>query len=110
MTGSADLERRYSGLLAWYPAGFRREHEAEMLGVLMESATDDQRRVPLAEEADLIRGALTLRFRVPPRAPRTVAAAVRLMWAGAAVTLAGWVSTLVTQAAVRSAMVRAVTD
>jgi hypothetical protein len=108
MTGSADLERRYSRLLAWYPAGFRREHEAEMLGVLMESATDDQRRLPLAAEADLIRGALILWFRVPPRAPRTVAAAVRLMWAGAAVTLAGWVSTLVTQRAVRSAMVRAV--
>jgi hypothetical protein len=107
MTGSADLERRYSRLLAWYPAAFRREHEAEMLAVLVESAPDDQRRVSLADAADLIRGALILRLRVPARAPWTVAAAVRLMWAGATVTLAGWVSTLVTQATVRSAMLKA---
>jgi hypothetical protein len=107
MTELADLERRYRKLLAWYPAAFRREHQAEMLGVLMESARDGQRRVKLADTADIIRGALTLRLRVPPQAPRTVAAAVRLMYAGTAALLATWISTVVTEASVRSAMLRA---
>jgi hypothetical protein len=106
MTDSTDLERRYSRLLAWYPMAFRREHEAEMLGVLLASARDGQQRVGLADAADLIRGALTIRLRVPAGAPRTVAAAVRLMYAGAAVSLAGWISTLVTESSVKSAMLR----
>jgi hypothetical protein len=108
MTGSSDLERTYSRLLAWYPATFRREHEAEMLGVLMDSAREGQQRIGLADAADLIRGALTLRLRIPPQAPRTVAAAVRLMCADAGVSLAAWIATVVTDATVRSAMVRAV--
>jgi hypothetical protein len=107
MTGSADLERRYRRLLAWYPAAFRREHESEMLGVLMASACDGHQRVGLADAADLIRGALTMRLRVPAGAPRTVAAAVLLMYAGAVVTLVAWVSTLVTASSVGSAMLRA---
>jgi hypothetical protein len=106
MTDSADLERRYSRLLAWYPAAFRREHEAEMLGVLMDSARDGQQEVGLADAADLIRGALTLRLRIPAQAPRTVAAAIRLMYLGAAVALAGWISTVATEGSVRSAMLR----
>lgn len=108
MTGSADLERRYSALLAWYPAAFRREHEAEMLGFLMDSAREGQQRVGLADAADLIRGALTLRFRVPSAAPRSVAGAVRLMYAGAAALVAAWISNVVTAGSVRSAMVRRV--
>jgi hypothetical protein len=106
MTESADLQRRYSRLLAWYPATFRREHEAEILGVLMDSARDGQQRVGLADAADLIRGALTMRLRVPSQAPRTVAIAVRLMYAGAAVSLAGWISTVATESSARSAMLR----
>jgi hypothetical protein len=108
MTGSADLERRYSRLLAWYPPAFRREHEAEMLSVLMDSARDGQHRVGLADTTDLIRAALAVRLRAPAAAPRTVIAAIRLMYAGAAVSLAAWISTLVTEGSVRSAMVRAV--
>ncbi|HTX86081.1 MAG TPA: hypothetical protein VME44_28170 [Streptosporangiaceae bacterium] len=108
MTDSADLERRYSRLLVWYPAAFRHEHEAEMLGVLMDSARDGQHRVGLADTTNLVRAALTMRLRAPAAAPRTVIAAVRLMYAGAAVSLACWISTVVTEPSVRSAMVRAV--
>jgi hypothetical protein len=108
MTDSADLKRRYIRLLAWYPPAFRREHQAEMLGVLLESARPGQQRVGLADTADIIRGGLTLRLRVPPQAPGTVAAAVRLMYAGAAALLATWISTVVTESSVRSAMLRAV--
>jgi hypothetical protein len=106
MNHSADLERRYRRLLAWYPAAFRREHEAEMLGVLMDGARDRQQLVGLADAADLIRGAFTVRLRVPPEAPRTVAAAVRLMYAGAAASLACWISTLLTERSVRLAMLK----
>jgi hypothetical protein len=107
MTRTADLERRYARLLAWYPAAFRREHEAEMLGVLLDSASDGQ-RVGLRDAADLIRGALTQRLRIPPQAPRTVAAAVRLMRVSAALALAAWISTVVTEGRVRSGMATAV--
>jgi hypothetical protein len=108
MTNSAELERRYNRLIAWYPLMFRREHGAEMLGVLMDSAPSGQQRVGLADAVDLVRGALTVRLRVPAVAPRTVVGAIRLMYVGAAVSLAGWISTVVTEGSVRSAMVRAV--
>lgn len=106
MTGSADLERRYGRLLAWYPAAFRRDHGAEMLAVLMDSARDGQQKIGPADAADLIRGALAMRLRIPARAPRTVAAAVRLMCLGAAAYLASWIITLATDSSVRSAMPR----
>jgi hypothetical protein len=52
------LERGYRRLLAFYPAGYRRVHEEEMLAVLMTAAPEGQRRPGLAEAADLIAGAL----------------------------------------------------
>jgi hypothetical protein len=107
MTDSANLERRYRRLLVWYPAAFRREREAEMLGVLMDSARDGQQRVGLADAANLVMAALIMRLRAPAAAPRTVIAAIRLMYAGAAVSAAYWISTMVTEPSVRLAMVRA---
>jgi hypothetical protein len=49
MTASDDLERGYRRLLAWYPRGFRRENEQELLTVLMAGAAAGQRRPRLAE-------------------------------------------------------------
>ena len=70
MTNSAGLERGYRRLLACYPRAFRRENTDEMVGVLMASAAEGQRRVGLAESADLIRGAVRMRFRPASRPPR----------------------------------------
>ena len=90
MTDQADLERGYRRLLAWYPPEFRRENGQEILAVLMAGARDGQRRPGLAESADLIRSGLWMRLRPSvPRSARTVQAAVRLMYAGAAVSAAG---------------------
>ncbi len=58
MTDAAALERRYRRLLALYPAPFRREHEQEMLSVLMASAAEGQRRPRPRESTDLVRNAL----------------------------------------------------
>jgi hypothetical protein len=44
MSDSADLERRYRQLLAGYPRAFRREHEQEIIAVLMAGAGEGQRR------------------------------------------------------------------
>ena len=44
MSDSADLERRYRQLLACYPRAFRREHEQEILAVLMAGADEGQQR------------------------------------------------------------------
>jgi hypothetical protein len=66
MTGRGELERRYRRLLAWYPAGHRRDHEEEMLGVLHAAARGGQRRPALADAVNLIWGALRIRVRTRP--------------------------------------------
>jgi hypothetical protein len=89
MSDQADLERGYRRLLAWYPPEFRRENGPEILAVLLAGARDGQRRPGLAESADLIRGGVWMRLCPSvPRSARTVRAAVRLMYAGAAVSAA----------------------
>ena len=62
MNDDADLERRYRRLLACYPAAFRRDHEQEILTVLMAGAEKGQRRPRLAEAADLLRSATQMRL------------------------------------------------
>jgi hypothetical protein len=97
----ARLERGYRRLLACYPASFRRESEEEILAVLLDTARDSQRRIGLAESADLIRGALRMRLRPPGRPPRSLRGAVKLMCLGAAVELASLITIAVTFASVR---------
>jgi hypothetical protein len=63
MNDDSDLERRYRRLLACYPAAFRREHEREMLSVLMAAAEQGRRWPLLAEVADLLRSATSMRLR-----------------------------------------------
>jgi hypothetical protein len=62
VSDSAELERRYRRLLAWYPRAFRQEHEQEILGVLMAGADEGQQRPRLGEAADLIRYAVWMRL------------------------------------------------
>ena len=88
MTDQEHLERAYRRLLAWYPREFRRENEQEILAVLIAGAPHGQRRPGLAEAADLIRSGLWLRlWPSVPRSARAVRAAVKLMYAGAAVSI-----------------------
>ena len=63
MTESSRLERRYRSLLALYPKAFRREHEQEILSVLMAGAPEGQTRPRPGESADLIRSAILMRLR-----------------------------------------------
>lgn len=56
------LERGYRRLLFFYPARYRRVHEEEMLAVLLTTAPEGKRRPGTAEAADLIWGALRVRF------------------------------------------------
>jgi Trp operon repressor len=63
MTDAADLERHYRRLLACYPGAFRHDHEQEILSVLMASAEEGQRWPRLAEVADLLRSAISMRLR-----------------------------------------------
>ena len=87
MTDHEHLERAYRRLLAWYPRKFRRENGQEILAVLIAGAPHGQRRPGLAEAVDLIRSGLWLRLRPSvPHSARTVRAAVKLMYAGAAVS------------------------
>lgn len=85
MTPAARLERGYRRWLRCYPRSFRREHEAEMLDLLVASAHDDQLRPDRAECLMLVRGAAIawLRPRIPA-AQRAAWSAVRLMYLAAA--------------------------
>ena len=62
MSDSAGLERRYRQLLAGYPRAFRREHEQEILAVLMAGAGEGQQQPRLGEAANLIKYALWMRL------------------------------------------------
>jgi hypothetical protein len=67
MSGDAGLERRYRRLLACYPATFRREHDEEILAVLMAGAAEGKRRPGLAETIDLLRSGVFMRVRETSR-------------------------------------------
>ncbi|HEY3959670.1 MAG TPA: hypothetical protein VGL68_04070 [Solirubrobacteraceae bacterium] len=51
MTDATDLDHRYRRLLQYFPARYRREHEQEILSVLMEEAAEGQRRPGLADSS-----------------------------------------------------------
>jgi hypothetical protein len=91
MSDSAALERRYRRLLACYSRAFRREHEQEILSVLMAGASDGQRWPRLGEAVDLIRSAICIRLRpgASPSQPTVVFWAVRLLYVCAALRLLG---------------------
>jgi hypothetical protein len=62
VSDATQLERRYRRLLAFYPQAFRREHEPEMLSVLLAGAAEGQRRPSLDEAADLVMNAILMRL------------------------------------------------
>lgn len=106
MTDTAGLERGYRRWLRWYPKSFRREHEAEVLAVLLAGARAGQRQPAPMECLDLLRSALWMRLRPQvPRSNRAVFAAVKLMCVGAVVELATVITILVTIGDVRSNVV-----
>ena len=99
---SASLERGYRRLLAWYPTWFRQENEEEVLAVLMACAQDDQTRPSREAAVDLLKGAARMRLRPRPGQPRTVFAAVRLMYLAALAELGAVLTIVATAATVRS--------
>jgi hypothetical protein len=64
---SADLERRYARLLGAYPAGYRHEHQQEILATLLDSAHPGQRHPSVREAAALAVGGLRTRARLAAR-------------------------------------------
>jgi hypothetical protein len=106
MSEATELERGYRRWLRWYPKSFRREHEAEILGVLMAGACQGQRRPQPIECLDLISSAVGMRLRARvPRSDRSAFTAVRLMYVGALVELATAIVIVATTGDVRSAII-----
>ena len=64
MSDSTRLERRYRRLLAFFPKAFRRQHEQEMLSVLLAGAAEGRRRPLPAEIFDLLRHGIFMRLRL----------------------------------------------
>ncbi len=106
MNEMASLERGYRRVLMSYPKAFRQESGQEILGVLLATAEEGQRRIGLAESAALIRGGLRMRLRLTARPPRAVRGAVRLMCLGALVEAAAVVTIVVTAGRVQAAIAR----
>jgi hypothetical protein len=98
MTG---LERGYRRLVACYPRSFRKENADEVVAVLLATSRDGQQRPGVAESVDLLTGAFRMHMGLS-RAPRSVLAAVRLMWLGAAAELAVLVITLATRSSIQA--------
>ena len=107
MNEMASLERGYRRVLMCYPKAFRQESGQEILGVLLTTAREGQRRVGLAESAALIRGGLRMRVRLTARAPRAVRGAVRLMCLGALVEAAAVVTIAATAGRVHAVLAKA---
>jgi hypothetical protein len=106
MTDAAELERGYRRWLRWYPKAFRREHEAEILAVLMAGAQEGQRRPEPVECLDLISSALSMHLRPRvPRSDRSVFNAIKLMYLGAVIELATAIVILTTIGEVKSDVV-----
>jgi hypothetical protein len=106
MTDVTHLERRYRRLLAWYPKEFRREHEDEMLVVLLAGARNGRRRPGLADSADLIGNAIWMRVRPWARRPApTVVWALRLMVLAAGLELVALATVVGTQASLRAVII-----
>ena len=101
MSESRQLELAYRRLVAFYPRSFRRENEEEIVTVLLATAPDGQRRPGIAESVDLLRGAVRMRMNLS-RTPRTILAAVRLMYAGAVAELVVLISFALTASTVRA--------
>jgi hypothetical protein len=101
------LARGYRRLLVCYPKAFRREHQQEILAVLLALSAPAQRHPSPAESANLISNALRTRL-VPatPPSPRTVTHAVRLMYLGAVLELATLVTIVVSAGAFHAAIVQ----
>ena len=106
MNETADLERGYRRVLRCYPKAFRQESGQEILGVLLATAREGQRRIGLAESAALIRGGLRMRLRLTARPPRAVRSAVRLMCLGALAEVAAVVTIVVTAGRVQAAFAK----
>ena len=64
MNQQEELARRYRQRLALYPRAYRREHEEEMLSVLLDGARPGQEFPRVVESLDLISGALRMRLRL----------------------------------------------
>ena len=98
------LVRDYRRLLSLFPVAYRREHEAEMLGHLLDGARPGQSRPTSAERRDLLRAAarewLNLLLGATPARRRDAVAALAVVLpvllvvpATKSVALAAWMST-----------------
>ncbi len=103
MSDIDDLERRCRWWLRWYPTSFRREHEEEILGVLMAGARDGQRGPGPMECLDLMSHGLRLRLApMRPRSERSASTAVPLLYLGALLELVAAITIIASAGDVRA--------
>lgn len=101
MTDETLLESRYRRWLVWYPKAYRRDHDAELLAVLVAVSRDGQRHPSPGELIALVRGGLAMRL-LPdlPRSARLLRTAIGLLCLAAALEFATWLAVITTRDAV----------
>lgn len=109
MTATEDLERAYRRWVRLYPKSFRREHEEELVAVLLAGTVDGKSRPELVECLDLLSSALRMHLRPRvARSNRLVLNAVKLMYLGAMLELGAAVIIVATVADVKSSAFRSI--
>ncbi|HEX3589914.1 MAG TPA: hypothetical protein VHV74_09785 [Pseudonocardiaceae bacterium] len=105
MTGQTRLESRYRRWLVWYPKSFRRDHDAELLAVLVAVSREGQRHPSPGELFALVRGGLAMRL-LPdlPRSARLLRTAIGLLCLGAALEVATWLAVIATRNSVAASL------
>ena len=105
MNDTAGPERRFRRWLRCYPVWYRREHEDEMLAVLLAVSEEGSQRRGAAQCWDLVRGAVRVRLRPRvARSQRSVWAALQLVYLAAVVQLAVGATVLGTMDRLHSAI------
>jgi hypothetical protein len=107
MSDQSELERRYRRLLVCYPAAFRRQHEEEMIAVLLACAGSGRRGPGTADAVNLLWHALRLRIKpASRRSVPTVFWGVRLMLLAAVLELGALAVVVASQGSVKAAVLR----
>src|SRR4051812_30266857 len=86
MAATELLRRRCRRLLWAYPAWYRQERGLELLTTLLDTAEPDQRWPSPADVADVVRGGLRCRFRLPRGPLPVIVAAVVTLFVAVAVS------------------------
>jgi hypothetical protein len=105
VTDQTRLESRYRKWLVCYPKTFRRDHDAELLAVLLAMSRQGQQHPSPGELVALVRGGVGMRLRPDlPRSARLPRAAVGLLCLSSLLEITTWIAVIATRNSVAASL------